>query len=128
MSDNRQPSGQNPFPKTKEEQALKENILKYHTLEGVISLSKDTFYGVGTTPCIAVFTAGEPHPSDKICKFINFENDGYRVAIPTVDCFNCSLLASCFRKSSFIRLLFPSPRKIIFVVAIVNIFGRSCYI
>lgn len=66
--------------KTKEEQALKENILKYHTLEGVISLSKDTFYGVGTTPCIAVFTAGEPHPSDKTCKFINFENDGYRVA------------------------------------------------
>lgn len=66
--------------KTKEEQALKENILKYHTLEGVISLSKDTFYGVGTTPCIAVFTAGEPHPSDKICKFINFENDGYKVA------------------------------------------------
>lgn len=29
--------------KTKEEQALRENILKYHTLEGVISLSKDTF-------------------------------------------------------------------------------------
>ena len=66
--------------KTKEEQALKENILKHHTLEGVISLSKDTFYGVGTIPCIAVFTAGEPHPSDKICKFINFENDGYKVA------------------------------------------------
>lgn len=66
--------------KTKEEQALKENILKHHTLEGVISLSKDTFYGVGTIPCIAVFTAGEPHPAEKICKFINFENDGYRVA------------------------------------------------
>lgn len=66
--------------KTKEEQALKENILKHHTLEGVISLSKDTFYGVGTIPCIAVFTAGEPHPAEKICKFINFENDGYKVA------------------------------------------------
>ena len=66
--------------KTKEEQALKENILKHHTLEGVISLSKDTFYGVGTIPCIAVFTAGEPHPADKVCKFINFENDGYKVA------------------------------------------------
>jgi len=31
--------------KTKEEQALKENILKHHTLEGVISLSKDTLWG-----------------------------------------------------------------------------------
>lgn len=66
--------------KTKEEQSTKENILKYHTLEGVISLSKDTFYGVGTIPCIAIFTAGEPHPKDKICKFINFENDGFKVA------------------------------------------------
>ena len=45
--------------------------------------------------------------------------------IPTVACFNCNLLGSCFKKSSFIRLLFPSPRKIILVVAIVNIFGRN---
>lgn len=66
--------------KTKEEQALKENILKHHTLEGVITLNKDTFYGVGTMPCIAVFTAGEAHPAHKVCKFINFENDGYKVA------------------------------------------------
>lgn len=66
--------------KTKEEKNLKENILNHHTLEGVISLNKDTFYGVGTIPCIAVFTAGEPHPASKICKFINFENDGYKIA------------------------------------------------
>lgn len=66
--------------KTKEEQAIKENIYKHHTLEGVITLSKDTFYGVGTMPCIAVFTAGEPHPTNKKCKFINFEDDGYKVA------------------------------------------------
>lgn len=66
--------------KTKEEQSIKENILKHHTLEGVISLSKDTFYGVGVIPCIAIFTAGETHPKDKICKFINFENDGFKVA------------------------------------------------
>ena len=66
--------------KTKEEQSLKSNIYKKHTLEGVISLNKDTFYGVGTIPCIAIFTAGEPHPANKVCKFINFENDGYRVA------------------------------------------------
>lgn len=66
--------------KTKEEKAIKANILKNHTLEGVISLNKDTFYGVGTIPCIAIFTAGEQHPKRKLCKFVNFENDGYKVA------------------------------------------------
>lgn len=66
--------------KSKEEASIKANILKKHTLEGVITLNKDTFYGVGTMPCIAVFTAGEPHHTDKICKFINFEDDGYKVA------------------------------------------------
>lgn len=65
--------------KTKEEQAIKENILKHHSLEGVITLNKNTFYGVGTNPCIAVFTTGVPHPSDKQVKFINFENDGFEV-------------------------------------------------
>lgn len=66
--------------KTKEEQAIKRNILKEHTLEGVITLNKDTFYGVGTMPCIAVFTAGEKHPEDKICKFIDFRDDGFKVS------------------------------------------------
>lgn len=65
--------------KTREEQATKENILKSHTLEGVITLNKNTFYGVGTNPCIAVFTAGVPHDKDKVVKFINFENDGFEV-------------------------------------------------
>lgn len=66
--------------KTNEEQNIKENILTHHTLEGVITLNKDTFYGVGVMPCIALFTAGEPHPKDKLSKFINFENDGYKVS------------------------------------------------
>ncbi|MDG2433491.1 N-6 DNA methylase [Flavobacterium sp.] len=65
--------------KTKEEQAIKENILKYHTLEGVITLNKNSFYGVGTNPCIAIFTGGIPHYKDKVVKFINFENDGFEV-------------------------------------------------
>lgn len=65
--------------KTKEEQAIKSNILKHHTLEGVISLNKNTFYGVGTNPCIAVFTAGIPHFKEKEVKFINFEKDGFEV-------------------------------------------------
>lgn len=65
--------------KSKEEQAIKNNILKKHTLEGVITLNKNTFYGVGTNPCIAVFTAGIPHDKDKEVKFINFEEDGFEV-------------------------------------------------
>ena len=66
--------------KTKEEQSTKANILKHHTLEGVVTLNKDTFYGVGVMPCIAVFTAGEAHPKEKKSKFIDFRDDGYKVA------------------------------------------------
>ncbi|WP_323843484.1 HsdM family class I SAM-dependent methyltransferase [Moraxella sp. Pampa] len=65
--------------KTKEEQAIKANILKRHTLEGVITLNKNTFYGVGTNPCIAIFTAGVAHDKNKLVKFINFEDDGFEV-------------------------------------------------
>ena len=65
--------------KTKDEQAIKESIMKHHTLEGVITCNADTFYGVGTNPVIAVFTAHEPHPSDKVCKFIDFREDGFEV-------------------------------------------------
>jgi type I restriction-modification system DNA methylase subunit len=65
--------------KTKEDKQVKKEILKSHTLEGVISLNKNTFYRVGTVPCAAVFTAGEPHPADHIVKFINFEDDGFEV-------------------------------------------------
>lgn len=66
--------------KTKEEKQIKAEIMKRHTLEGTIMLQKDTFYNVGTIPCIVIFTAGEPHPKDKVCKFINFEDDGFKVA------------------------------------------------
>ncbi len=66
--------------KTKEEQAIKASILKHHTLEGVITLNKETFYRVGVNPCIAVFTAHRPHDSAHLCKFINFEDDGYEVS------------------------------------------------
>ena len=69
--------------KTRKDRQLKGAIVKHHTLEGVISLNKDTFYGVGTVPCIAVFTAGEPHPAGKRVKFINFQNDGWEVKMHT---------------------------------------------
>jgi len=63
--------------KTDEDKSIKHELLQHHTLEGVISLSKKTFYRIGITTCIAVFTAGEPHPNDKLVRFINFEDDGY---------------------------------------------------
>ena len=65
--------------KTKDEQKFKESIMNHHTLEGVITCNTDTFYGVGTNPVIAVCTAHEPHPVDKVCKFIDFRDDGYEV-------------------------------------------------
>jgi type I restriction enzyme M protein len=66
--------------KTKEDKLIKKRILESHSLEGVITLNKNTFYGVGTNPCIAVFKAHEPHKSTKRCKFINFEDDGFIVS------------------------------------------------
>ena len=67
--------------KNKEDKAIKKEILKKHTLEGVISLNGDTtFYRVGVIPCIAVFKAHVPHNFDNRCKFINFEDDGYKLS------------------------------------------------
>lgn len=63
--------------KTKEEKEYKKKILEKNTLELVITLNKDTFYGVGTNPVIAVFEGGKPHPQNKKVKFINFEDDGF---------------------------------------------------
>lgn len=65
--------------KSKAEKQYKEAILKEHTLEGVITCNPNTFYGVGTNPVIAVFTAHEPHPADKQVKFIDFRDDGFAV-------------------------------------------------
>ncbi|WP_270648729.1 HsdM family class I SAM-dependent methyltransferase [Limosilactobacillus mucosae] len=65
--------------KSKAEKDFKRSIMEKHTLEGVITCNPDTFYGVGVNPVIAVFMAGEPHPKDKVCKFIDFRDDGYEV-------------------------------------------------
>lgn len=65
--------------KTKDEQNFKASIMKRHTLEGVITCNTNTFYGVGTNPVIAVFTAHEPHDKGHVCKFIDFREDGYEV-------------------------------------------------
>lgn len=63
--------------KTKEDKAIKKQILERHTLEGVITLNTETFYRIGTNPCIAVFKAHRKHLKDDRVKFINFADDGY---------------------------------------------------
>ena len=65
--------------KTKADKQLKKQILKKHTLEGVITLNENTFYGIGTNTCIAIFTAHKAHPQNKYCKFINYKDDGFLV-------------------------------------------------
>ena len=65
--------------KSKEDKSDKHYIYEHNTLEGVITLNTNTFYNVGVNPVIAVFIAGQPHPADKLVKFIDFKDDGYEV-------------------------------------------------
>lgn len=65
--------------KTKNDKNYKREILENHSLEAVLTLNKDTFYGVGVNPCIAIFTAGIPQDDKKRVNFVNFSDDGYVV-------------------------------------------------
>uniref|UniRef100_UPI003ADEE54B N-6 DNA methylase n=1 Tax=Paracoccus sp. T5 TaxID=3402161 RepID=UPI003ADEE54B len=67
--------------KTKEDQERKSSILKKHILDIVITMNGAKFAdsGVGVHPVIVLFTAGRPHHKDAKVKFINFQNDGYKV-------------------------------------------------
>lgn len=65
--------------KTKNDKNYKREILEDNSLETVITLNKETFYGVGVNPCIAIFTAGIPQDEKKRVSFINFSDDGYIV-------------------------------------------------
>lgn len=65
--------------KTKDDKAIKKELLENNTLETVITMNPNTFYGIGVNPVIAIFTAGKPHESNKLVSFIDFRNDGYKV-------------------------------------------------
>lgn len=69
--------------KTKADQVEKNYILQNHTLEGVVTLNLQTFFGVGVNPAIAIFTAHKPHNENYYAKFVNFKDDGY-VVVPHV--------------------------------------------
>ncbi|MGL4934611.1 MAG: HsdM family class I SAM-dependent methyltransferase [Cetobacterium sp.] len=64
-------------------QAISTNkeILKYHTLVASIKMPIDLFIPMaGVQTSIYIFKAGTPHDYDKIVKFIDFGNDGYKRA------------------------------------------------
>jgi len=57
---------------------MREEILKHHTLEAVMSMPDDLFYPVGVVTCIMVFTAGIPHKvSNKKTWFGYWKDDGF---------------------------------------------------
>ncbi|SDB81836.1 HsdM family class I SAM-dependent methyltransferase [Shouchella lonarensis] len=57
---------------------IREEILKHHTLEAVMSMPGELFYPVGTVTCIMVFTAHVPHEdSNKKTWFGYWRNDGF---------------------------------------------------
>jgi len=56
----------------------KENLLKKHTLEAVMSMPPEIFHPVGVVTCIMVFTAGVPHAaSDRKTWFGYWRDDGF---------------------------------------------------
>jgi len=59
---------------------LREQLLKEHRLEAVMSMPNDLFYPIGVVPCIMVFTAHTPHDSDKHHEswFGYWKDDGFR--------------------------------------------------
>lgn len=63
--------------------AIKTNkeILANHTLLASIKMPNDLFEPMaGVQTSIYIFKAGEPHDYDKVVKFIDFRNDGYKRA------------------------------------------------
>ena len=56
----------------------REELLKYHTLDAVMSMPDDLFYPVGTVTCIMVFKAHLPHEqSNQKTWFGYWKNDGF---------------------------------------------------
>ena len=57
--------------------AVRERLLKEHTLQGVFSMPNDLFHPVGVIACIMVFKAHEPHPNGYKVFFGYFKDDGF---------------------------------------------------
>lgn len=59
---------------------LREQLLKEHRLEAIMSMPDDLFYPVGVVSCIMIFSAHVPHDSDKHHEswFGYWKNDGFK--------------------------------------------------
>ena len=57
---------------------IKEELMRYHTLEAVMSMPDDLFYPVGTVTCVMVWTAHKPHEhSNRKTWFGYWKDDGH---------------------------------------------------
>ena len=57
---------------------IREELMRFHTLEAVMSMPQDLFYPVGTVTCIMVWTAGAPHEvSNRKTWFGYWRDDGF---------------------------------------------------
>ncbi|MBL7127861.1 MAG: N-6 DNA methylase [Ignavibacteria bacterium] len=57
---------------------MKEDLLKHHTLDAVMSMPTELFYPVGTVPCIMIFKAHVPHEqSNRKTWFGYWKDDGF---------------------------------------------------
>ena len=57
---------------------LREELMRFHTLEAVMSMPTDLFYPVGVVTCIMVWTAGTPHADSNRKTWFGFwKDDGY---------------------------------------------------
>ena len=58
--------------------AVRERILRKHTLEAVLSMPDQLFYpAAGVVTCVMVFTAHKPHNSDRKTWFARCKDDGF---------------------------------------------------
>lgn len=57
---------------------MREELMRFHTLEAVMSMPTDLFYPVGVVTCIMVWTAGMPHEESKKKTWFGYwKDDGY---------------------------------------------------
>jgi len=57
---------------------VRNELLKHHTLDAVMSMPQELFYPVGTVTCIMVWIAGKPHAkSDRKTWFGYWRDDGF---------------------------------------------------
>ncbi|NWJ98114.1 MAG: N-6 DNA methylase [Chloroflexi bacterium] len=57
---------------------LREELMRFHTLEAVMSMPDDLFYPVGTVTCIMIWSSGTPHAvSNRKTWFGYWKKDGF---------------------------------------------------